>query len=68
MSEDRNLVANFSPNSYEVSVSIQPSGTAVVEGGGTYLLGKLYNFRFPLFKRATNSQNGPVTFQGSLIH
>ena len=40
MSEDRNLVANFSPNSYEVSVSIQPSGTAVVEGGGTYLFGE----------------------------
>ena len=40
MSEDRNLVANFSPNSYEVSVSIQPSGTAIIEGGGTYLFGE----------------------------
>ena len=37
---DRSLVANFSTNSYEVSVSANPTVGGMVNGGGTYLFGQ----------------------------
>ena len=37
---NRNLEANFSTNSYEVSVSANPTVGGTVEGGGTYLFGQ----------------------------
>lgn len=41
VTSSRNLEANFSANSYEVSVSANPTVGGMVNGGGTYLYGQI---------------------------
>lgn len=40
MTSDRSLTAVFSPNSYEVTVTVSPSEVAEIQGTGSYLFGE----------------------------
>ena len=40
VNEDTHLVAHFQPNSYQISVSVDPQGSGTINGAGTYSYGQ----------------------------